>query len=70
MTTHKTLKHRVRARMDKTGERYTAARRNVGRRRVEYDSNGEASFERTAPGLRRGGPQGDGTGLGRVARDP
>jgi hypothetical protein len=29
MTTHKTLKHRVRARMDKTGERYTAARRNV-----------------------------------------
>jgi uncharacterized protein YndB with AHSA1/START domain len=29
MTTHKTLKRRVRARMDKTGERYTAARRNV-----------------------------------------
>ena len=29
MTTHKTLKHRVRARMEKTGERYTAARRNV-----------------------------------------
>jgi hypothetical protein len=29
MTTHKTLKHRVRARMGKTGERYTAARRNV-----------------------------------------
>jgi Domain of unknown function (DUF4287) len=29
MTTHKTLKRRVRARMDKTGERYAAARRNV-----------------------------------------
>ena len=29
MTTQKTLKRRVRARMDKTGERYTAARRNV-----------------------------------------
>jgi Domain of unknown function (DUF4287) len=29
MTTHKTLKQRVRARMEKTGERYTAARRNV-----------------------------------------
>jgi hypothetical protein len=29
MTTHKALKRRVRARMDKTGERYTAARRNV-----------------------------------------
>jgi hypothetical protein len=29
MTTHKTLKRRVRTRMDKTGERYTAARRNV-----------------------------------------
>lgn len=29
MTTHKTLKRRVRARMEKTGERYTAARRNV-----------------------------------------
>jgi Domain of unknown function (DUF4287) len=29
MTTHKTLKRRVRARMKKTGERYTAARRNV-----------------------------------------
>ena len=29
MTTHKILKHRVRARMEKTGERYTAARRNV-----------------------------------------
>ena len=27
MTTHKTLKRRVRARMDKTGERYTAAAR-------------------------------------------
>ena len=29
MTTHKTLKRRVRARMAKTGERYAAARRNV-----------------------------------------
>jgi uncharacterized protein YndB with AHSA1/START domain len=29
MTTQKTLKRRVRARMDKTGERYSAARRNV-----------------------------------------
>ena len=29
MTTRKTFKHRVRARMEKTGERYTAARRNV-----------------------------------------
>ena len=29
MTTRKTFKHRVRARMAKTGERYTAARRNV-----------------------------------------
>ena len=29
MTTHKTLKRRVRARMDKTGERYSAARRSV-----------------------------------------
>jgi hypothetical protein len=29
MTTRKTLKRRVRARMNKTGERYTAARRNV-----------------------------------------
>ena len=29
MTTHKTLKRRVRARMEKTGERYTVARRNV-----------------------------------------
>ena len=29
MTTNKTLKRRVRARMDKTGERYNAARRNV-----------------------------------------
>ena len=70
MTTRKTFKHRVRARMEKTGERYTAARRNVGSRRLESDGNGEASGERTAPGLRRGGPQGDGTGLGRVVRDP
>ena len=29
MTTQKTLKRRVRTRMDKTGERYSAARRNV-----------------------------------------
>jgi hypothetical protein len=37
MTTQKVLKHRVRERMSKTGESYTAARRNVvlGRERLE-----------------------------------
>ena len=48
MTTRKTFKHRVRARMEKTGERYGGPSERR-RRRVEYDSNGEASFERTAP---------------------
>ena len=72
MTTHKTLKRRVRARMDKTGERYTAARRNVtaGANATGPAATAKPVASRAASGLRRGRPQGDGTWLGRVVRHP
>ena len=55
MTQRKTLKRRVRARMEKTGERYTAARAHVvGEPAPEPDLSGLASEDALAAATGRG----------------
>ncbi len=49
MTQHRTLKRRVRARMSKTGERYTAARRQLLTKATPDDGNSKLAAPATVP---------------------